>query len=127
LRKQNQAAAWSHALYAAAFFAPVFLELPMPFGYADVAWAALTEIQRIAAVFAQLDSNLVFVGNATKAGLFLEAVQYLRYHRAQNSVQNSRTFSYADYADDVALANKTVSLSAAAANRSVFTELRPMT
>ncbi len=99
----------------------------MPFNYTTVAWAALNESQKITAVFAQLDDNLVFVGNATKAEAFLEAVQYLRYHRPQQSGSNNRSLNYADYADDVAMASKVVEAGSTSVNRSTFTRMAGLT
>jgi hypothetical protein len=97
-----------------AFFAPTTeMRMALAFGYSPAAWAALTESQRIAVVFAQLDSNLVFIGDAVKAAAFLEAVQYLRFHRPQQSGSNNRTFNYADYANDVAMAFKIIAVSRA--------------
>lgn len=92
----------------------------MPFGYTAAAWIELTDDQRIDAVFAQLDANLVFEGNAAKAESFLESVQYLRYHRHQAGGSNNRSFTYSDYAADVERASRIVSSQKSGVHRTSF-------
>lgn len=99
----------------------------MPFGYSTVDWAALTNGQKIAVVFAQLDANLVFEGNAVKAGLFLEAYRWLRARRPIQDSSNNRSFTYTDYTGDVEKASRIVAESMTSANRSKFTQARMTT
>jgi hypothetical protein len=112
MQSKNKRASWCHDITAPSFFAPTTeMRMATACGYSPAAWAALTESQRIAVVFAQLDSNLVFIGDAVAAAKFLEAVQYLRFHRPQQSGSNNRTFNYTDYANDVAMASKIIAVS----------------
>lgn len=100
----------------------------MPFGYIDVDWAALTKMQRNEAVFAQLDGNLVFAGDSTKAEKFAEAATYLLAHRPLQDGSNNHSFTYASLESLLKDANKIIATAAAIANNgSSFTELRMLT
>lgn len=99
----------------------------MPFGYTDVAWAALTVFQKNTAVFAQLDANLVFVGNATKAEKFAEAAGYLLIHRPLQDSGGNRASTYANLESLLAKANEIVAAGAAVQNGFGFCELRMTT
>jgi len=107
------------------FMWPLFLrpypEPLMAFGYTDLAWAALTVFQRNTAVFAQLDANLVFAGNSTKAALFAEAATYLLVHRPEQDSTGSRASTYANLQALLDQANKIVSASVSVQNGSSFT------
>jgi hypothetical protein len=100
----------------------------MPFGYTTINWAALSESQKIAAVFAQLDDNLVFVGNPTKANLFAEAGNYLLIHRPLSSTTQTRTQVYANLEARVKNAEQIAGASSSVQNqRSSFIRMMGLT
>lgn len=99
----------------------------MPFGYTDIDWAALTKMQRHDAVFAQLDGNLVFAGDSTKAAKFAEAATYLLAHRPMQEGSNNHSLTYASLESLLKDANKIVADHVAGRNQSTFTQARMLT
>lgn len=57
-------------------------------------------IASYSAALTQLDENLAWDGNRTKALLFVEAVRYLRVHRPLQNSGGGRSFTYESLKDD---------------------------
>lgn len=96
----------------------------MPFGYTDVAWAALTKFQRNDAAFAQLDASLGFAYTPSLASKFAEAATYLLAHRPTQEGSNSHSLTYANLEPLLEKANQIAAAYAASQYRSTFTQAR---
>ena len=82
---------------------------------------ALTSVSTLADALAQLNNNLVWEGDSTKAQDFVEAARWLIFNRPRVSANAGTSINYETLQDELEKAEKYLSIVGKASKRASFT------